>query len=1654
MKKKDSNLSTSACYRTAALKSDGMVAGVGIGTFLGAANQRAIWAMVMKESRTLLRKCFATALLGLATVVAPQSSVTINPVNDAPTIANIPSQSLLENTPLAVLFRINDPDSLFGDLIVTGTSSDQSLFPATGMVIHDQSLENIVRPGDPVIASSANSPGAEGVANAIDGTNAKYLNFDTHTGGTPSGFIVTPSVEKTLVTGLTLRSANDAPERDPKTVLLEGSNDSTISTFASGAWQTVATISNIPEWTARFETKSFFFANATVYTRYRFTVLETQGSANSMQIAEVGLLGTLQGVTPVGVDRLLTWTPALNSFGNATITLTINDGQALSSTSFPVTVNRDVLRVPGAFFIEAEDFDYGAGQYKAEADVMPYSGGAYLGFGAVQGVDYFGGSSDDPSADNYRTSENPNVGIAGSGDSNRGSFNLTSNFKVGWNNAGDWFNYTRTFPVGVYNGYARLASGGADEHAELGQVTSGVGTSSQAVVQLGHFDAPATGGWDTFAFVPLKDESGALTRLYLSGPTTVRFTVRPGNVDLNYLVFVPALPLAPVTPPQLLFASLLVESSQVALSFSEPLEAASALTFANYSLTGAAGITDISLSDNGKKVLLTVSGLSEASVSVQVSNIRNRGGNLIASGSQVIAAPAQLHGVDVGTAGDPVEPGATFPAGEGAFDVIAGGSDIWDKADHLHFAYEERVGDFDVQVQVIRLDTSDYSAKAGLMIRQDLTAGSPNAKIVVNPLAGEARCKAEFRAAQDLISGAWTAGNVAEASIPNTWLRLKRQGDVLTSYRSTDGMNWTFVGQLSQSFKDPVLVGLATTAHNNSPGQTTIAEYRNYVISVPAPLLTVASLDAIASEAGGDSGLFKFSISGDRSQPLTIAYSLGGTAQNGVDYETIPSAITIPAGQKSSVLPIYPLADALVEPYETVTVTLAPITGYETGNTTAMVAIFDDNPTPGFLKRERYLNISGTTIADLSNSGQFPNSADEIDVLSSLESPGWGDNYGQRLSGWLLPPITGNYLFYLASDDQSQLWLSTDENPAHRILLAYEPAWNGSRDWTGTDRRNPANPENRSAAIPLLAGQGYYFEVLHKEGEQGDQVAVAWQKPGDPVPQNGSAPITGEFLTLRISLSIASLNPAGVQSGGGAFTLIVNGAGFASGAKVFWNGAERVTTYLNGKQVTAAILASDIVSGAQIANATVIVANLGGETSNAAAFTIGSAAVEMAESAVVAAGATVVVSTAPVSGGTTPAGVTATINHSAGTDPVTVTAATYSSNPNAGTLFDSGAGFVDLQVAGAAPTDSMSADFYYPASISGAAETSLTLLYFNGTDWAAVAGSGDSAPAKDVTDNLDATVSGGRFSVLFDSTSTPPITGLGGTVFASTSVANFLDSAAPVPDLATLPVISGQCFATIGSTPTSTDAVTGRVIGLTAEPLTYTTPGIHVVTWTYNDGNGNRSTQTQTVIVKDTIAPQITVPANITIPCNLDLLVPVGFAVTATDNCDLAPVVVASPPSGSSFRVGITTVNCTATDASGNQSVLSFIVTRTPLGFTGFLSPLEGPDGTGGNHASPLRTFKLGSTIPVKFNASCDGSSVLAGIHRLQVTKYTTPTTHGTSMDGKAQDSASTENQFRLSGNQWVFNLDTVGTGMSTGIWQVRAVLSDGSQHTVWIELR
>ena len=161
------------------------------------------------------------------------------------------------------------------------------------------------------------------------------------------------------------------------------------------------------------------------------------------------------------------------------------------------------------------------------------------------------------------------------------------------------------------------------------------------------------------------------------------------------------------------------------------------------------------------------------------------------------------------------------------------------------------------------------------------------------------------------------------------------------------------------------------------------------------------------------------------------------------------------------------------------------------------------SPGAGAIIREVWTGISGTFVSNIPV-GTPPNTTD---TLPSFEGPtNWADNYGTRLRGYITAPVTGSYTFWIASDDKSELWLSTDDNPLNKVKIASVPDWTDSREWNKFSSQKSAPP------IPLTAGQRYYVEALQKEGAGGDNLAVGWAKPG----QSTSAPsevIPGSVLS-------------------------------------------------------------------------------------------------------------------------------------------------------------------------------------------------------------------------------------------------------------------------------------------------------------------------------------------------------------------------------------------------------------------------------------------------------------------------------------------------------------------------------------------------------------
>jgi hypothetical protein len=213
---------------------------------------------------------------------------------------------------------------------------------------------------------------------------------------------------------------------------------------------------------------------------------------------------------------------------------------------------------------------------------------------------------------------------------------------------------------------------------------------------------------------------------------------------------------------------------------------------------------------------------------------------------------------DIGVPGNPSPAGnATFS--NGSYTLTASGSDIWDSGDRFQYTYETLTGDGEIVARVVSSTAPDFWTKAGVMIRADLSATSPNDFMAYTPNSGHQEPVLQWRDTPG--NGTNDTGNHdGMLSIPTpVWLRLVRVGNTFTGYWATDNNGVPGTWELLRD-GDPhnttmpatVYVGLALTAHNNGMVATAVFDHVTVIGNTSAPLpATVARLtDGGNSEAG------------------------------------------------------------------------------------------------------------------------------------------------------------------------------------------------------------------------------------------------------------------------------------------------------------------------------------------------------------------------------------------------------------------------------------------------------------------------------------------------------------------------------------------------------------------------------------------------------------------------------------------------------------------------------------------------------------------------------------------------------------------------------------------------------------------------------------
>jgi hypothetical protein len=486
-------------------------------------------------------------------------------------------------------------------------------------------------------------------------------------------------------------------------------------------------------------------------------------------------------------------------------------------------------------------------------------------------------------------------------------------------------------------------------------------------------------------------------------------------------------------------------------------------------------------------------------------------------------------------------------AGREDYTMIGGGNDIYDKTDEFTFAYHEFAGDFDVRVQVTELQPTARWSKAGLMVRESLAEDSRMLLTRVTPPDvptgyggnGVNNQKFQYRTGRhehyglgdDSNGGRHEDGSDEPPAYPNAWLRLERVGSVFNAYRNFGGSVWELVGSQDTAagdwladghppFAGKVLLGLAVSRNGGNP--TCRAVFKNYTETAPQFCLGWASSEGIPSQVrllfnrpvgAGALAFGNYEVRQQGSLVTVTNARPGRTAQE----VFLMLATGLSEGSRCDVAALDGVRDSVGD-------------ALSAGRASASFVHGE-----GFELREIHVQrnmIPGPTLDWWLGSTAYglglPVASEGAPATMGnlvFEDNGVPDDYSHeqfsaRIVGVLQPPANGNYRFACASDDQGALYLSTDDQPAHKRLIAREPDWNGAREYDiGQNQASRGSPAtNQSLAQPLTGGRGYFLELAYSENWYGNHGSATWDAGSGAAFVNFQSPIAeSNFVPSRFA---------------------------------------------------------------------------------------------------------------------------------------------------------------------------------------------------------------------------------------------------------------------------------------------------------------------------------------------------------------------------------------------------------------------------------------------------------------------------------------------------------------------------------------------------------
>ena len=202
----------------------------------------------------------------------------------------------------------------------------------------------------------------------------------------------------------------------------------------------------------------------------------------------------------------------------------------------------------------------------------------------------------------------------------------------------------------------------------------------------------------------------------------------------------------------------------------------------------------------------SITGVQTNHVGTYTVLVTNTAGNRLSGEATLSVLPPGWRNLDVGSIGAAGWSGGNLSA----FRVAGAGADIYTAADGFHFVYVPVTGDVSIVARVMDLDATHTYAKAGVMIREDITSGARHAMMMLTPSNGT---QLIWRAIPNSASQAIVGIDTLRSPY---WIKLVRNGSTFTTSKSSDGVTWVNSVSATVSMGATAYAGLAVTSHDTN----------------------------------------------------------------------------------------------------------------------------------------------------------------------------------------------------------------------------------------------------------------------------------------------------------------------------------------------------------------------------------------------------------------------------------------------------------------------------------------------------------------------------------------------------------------------------------------------------------------------------------------------------------------------------------------------------------------------------------------------------------------------------------------------------------------------------------------------------------------------